>query len=128
MTRIRLRQLTVGEAVYFWTFRHRHDEVGDRTGCRSEVSVWRSGSMSRLRIVFPAADDRVVSDGFYESGAVIRLSDRAYLNLHQPGTARLLLDQVLLRELFSVAGEREVDGWMLFDAILPEDDDQSHLS
>ena len=49
---------------------------------------------------------------------MIRLPDRAYLNLYEPGTVRRLLDAAA-SDLALCAGQRvEVDGWPYFDAVV----------
>jgi hypothetical protein len=105
--------------VYGWCFRHRHDRRQGYSGCSSTVTLWLPGSRARLRIVFRPGPDRVVADGYYDEGAAVRLPDREYLNLHEPGTVRALLDEALARGPFPAAGTVEVDGWPLFDAVAP---------
>ncbi|MEU6514104.1 hypothetical protein [Streptomyces sp. NPDC046978] len=112
--------MAVGGIVYGWCFGHRHDRVRGYPGCSSMVTLWRSGSRTCLRLVFQPASDRAIADGYFDEGAVVRLSDREYLNLHEPGSVRALLDEVLIRGLFPAAGSAEVDGWPLFDAVRPQ--------
>ncbi|WP_069814389.1 hypothetical protein [Streptomyces sp. TP-A0874] len=117
MGRRRVRRIVVGGTVYGWCFGHRHDRVRGYSGCSSTVTLWRSGSRTGLRLVFQPGPGRVIAGGYLDEGAVVRLSDGAYLNLHRPGSVRALLDEALARELFPVAGAVEVDGWPLFDAV-----------
>ncbi|WP_329121296.1 hypothetical protein [Streptomyces sp. NBC_01465] len=112
--------MVVGDMVYGWCFGHRHDRARGYAGCRSTVTLWRPGSKGRLRLVFRPGPDRIVSDSYFEEGAVMRLPDRAYLNLHEPGTVRALLDAALARDPFPAEGSVERDGWPLFDAVVPE--------
>ncbi|MBC9712410.1 hypothetical protein H9Y04_07475 [Streptomyces sp. TRM66268-LWL] len=113
----RVRRLAVDDTTYEWCFAHRHDRGRGYSGCRSIVTVWRPGSRARLRFVFRPGPGRIISDGYFEEGAAVRVPDRAYLNLHEPGTVRALLDEHLAGGPFPGAGSVEVDGWALFDAV-----------
>ncbi|MFE4411052.1 hypothetical protein [Streptomyces sp. NPDC056821] len=113
--------MVVGSTMYGWCFGHRHDRVRGYPGCSSTVTLWRPGSRARLRLVFRPGPDRNIADHYFDEGAVVRLPDREYLNLHAPGSVRALLDEALARELFPAAGSVEVDGWPLFDAVTPQD-------
>ncbi|MFC7218841.1 hypothetical protein ACFQLX_11765 [Streptomyces polyrhachis] len=111
--------MVVDGTVYGWCFAHRHDRVRGYPGCSSTVTLWRPGGRARLRLVFQPGPDRVIADGYFDEGAAGRLSDRAYLNLHEPGSVRALLDEALVRGLFPEKETVEVDGWPLFDAVMP---------
>ncbi|MEU4849349.1 hypothetical protein [Streptomyces gilvosporeus] len=113
--------MVVGGTVYGWAFGHRHDRVRGYSGCSNTVALWRPGSRACLRLVFQPTSDRAISDGYFDEGAVVRLPDREYLNLHEPGSVRALLDEALARGLFPATGPVEVDGWPLFDAVRPQD-------
>ncbi|MGW7381079.1 hypothetical protein [Streptomyces sp. NPDC054794] len=119
MSRRRVRRMVVGGTVYGWCFGHRHDRVRGYPGCSSTVTLWRAGTRARLRLVFKPASDRAIADGYFDEGAAVRLPDREYLNLHERGSVRALLDEALVRELFPATGSVEVDGWPLFDAVRP---------
>jgi hypothetical protein len=68
--------------------------------------------------VFRPGPGRIVSDTYFDEGAALRMPDRAYLNLHEPGTVRALLDEALARGLFPDApGTTETDAWPFFDAV-----------
>jgi len=82
--------------VYGWCFAHRHDRARGYPG-----------------------RERVIADGYFDEGAAVRLPDRAYVNLHEPGSVRALLDEALARGLVPATGTVEVDGWPLFDAVTP---------
>ncbi|MFC8517672.1 hypothetical protein [Streptomyces sp. NPDC057257] len=119
-SRRRVRRMVVGEAVYGWCFGHRHDRVRGYPGCSSTLTLWTPDNRARLRLVFRPTPDRAIADGYFDEGAAVRLWDREYLNLHEPGSARALLDEALARGLFPSTGLAEVDGWPLFDAVRPE--------
>ncbi|MFI6283172.1 hypothetical protein ACIBCM_00200 [Streptomyces sp. NPDC051018] len=121
---IRPRRLVVdSDTVCVWTVRHRHGTSGpdgSRT-CHTVLSLWREGTKSRLGIVFSQAEGRVIADGYVDHGA---LGDSAHhwLNLHEPGVVRRFADEAAARGLLPAAGSapgnREVDGWPLFDAVV----------
>lgn len=101
----------VGETVWLWTVRHRHPE------CREVLSLHREGAGATLRIVFRAGPGRLVADGLWYSGSVGDGRGRLF-NLHEPGVVRLFLDEAAARGVLpEVRGEREIDGWPLFDAL-----------
>ncbi|MFF5404155.1 hypothetical protein ACFY8K_15425 [Streptomyces misionensis] len=118
-SRRRVRRLAVRGTVYGWCFGHRHDRVRGYTACSSTLTLWRTGNRACLRLLFRPASDRAIADGYFDEGAVVRLPDREYLNLHEPGSVRALLDEALARGLFPTTGTAEVDGWPLFDAVRP---------
>ncbi|GGN65533.1 hypothetical protein GCM10010112_26970 [Actinoplanes lobatus] len=115
-----VRFLTVGEDRFLWNIGHQHEEVDDPSKyahCREIVVIRRHRSRGRLEIVFRAGPGRLVPDGMVESGAVMGGAGR-WLNLHEPGTVRALLDEAL------DGGWRpdrpdpvELDGWALFDTV-----------
>ena len=113
--------MVVGGTVYGWCFGHRHDRVGGYPGCSSTVTPWRDEGRACLRLVFRPASGRAIADGYFDEGAVLRLPDRARLNLHEPGDVRALLDDALVRGLFPATGPAETDGRPLFDAVRPLD-------
>ncbi|MFI6943112.1 hypothetical protein ACIBI4_27935 [Streptomyces sp. NPDC050418] len=117
--RRRIRRLVTDDAVYEWCFAHRHDRVRGYDGCRSTVTLWRPGSRARLRFVFRPGPDRLIAECSFDQGAAVRMPDRAYLNLYEPGSVRALLDEHLTHEPFPDSGTTEVDAWPLFDAVTP---------
>jgi hypothetical protein len=67
--------------------------------------------------------DRVVSNTYFEAGTVVRLPDRSYLNLFEPGTVRRLLDAAASDlDLGALEQETEVDGWRYFDTVVDSAD------
>jgi hypothetical protein len=118
-SRRRVRLMVVGGTVYGWCFGHRHDRVRGYPGCSSTVTLWRPGSRGRVRLVFRPGPGRAIADGYFDEGAAVRLSDQEYLNLHEPGSVRALLDVVLAGGLFPAETSVEIDGWPVFDAARP---------
>lgn len=111
----RARRLVAGEATYLWSVRHAHRVPAAGGACAEAVVLRREGSHGSLRITFAAGPGRAVPDGLLPSGVVGTGSEA--LNLHQPGTARALLDEALARGWDPAAATGEtVDGWTLFAA------------
>ncbi|WP_351227470.1 hypothetical protein [Streptomyces sp. NPDC002133] len=106
----RVRRLTVGDDVWLWSLRHGH-----RDGtCHKALSLTREGTGVRLRIEFRDGPGRIVSGGYWDAGSVgVRGGD--WLNLHEPGAVRQLLDEALAAGFTAPA---EIDGWQLFDALV----------
>ncbi|MFF3454129.1 hypothetical protein ACFYXH_07310 [Streptomyces sp. NPDC002730] len=122
MTRklIRTRRLVVDEnTVYMWSVRHKHARADGRSpDCRTTLSLRREGTTARLELAFRASPGRIIAEGYWESGSVGD-SERNWLNLYEPGSARRLLDEATARGLLpTAAGTTEVDGWPLFDAVV----------
>lgn len=99
----------MGDVVWRWTVRQR---VEDR--CLT-LSLFPEGTRKRLVFVFRPGPERVVSNTYFDAGALMRLPDRSYLNVFEPGTVRRLLDAALPSLDFS---ESEVDGWPYFDRVV----------
>ncbi|WP_037605526.1 hypothetical protein [Streptacidiphilus rugosus] len=116
----RVRSLVVDGTEYRWCFGHRWDPVRGYPGSRSTVTLWRPEGVARLRLVFRPTTDRHIADGFFDEGAAVRLPDRAYVNLHEPGNVRALFEEAMARGLFPQSGQAEADGWPLFDALRPQ--------
>ncbi|WP_042453181.1 hypothetical protein [Streptacidiphilus jiangxiensis] len=118
------RRLVVGEETYLWQVGHDHRRVDDvATGrhrfldCREVLTIRRAGTEARLRLVFAAGPGRLVSDGLLPSGALG--ADGAWLNLHEPGAVRALLEQATARGWrFEGHQATDVDGWPLFGAVV----------
>ncbi|MFJ9413547.1 hypothetical protein ACIRPT_05200 [Streptomyces sp. NPDC101227] len=112
------RRLVVDEETFLWSVGHRHHvERGRYQECREFLTIRRLGARGRLLIFFQEGDGRLVPDGFLHSGAV-GTGQGNWLNLHEPGTVRALLDEAL-------AGgwqpdnppTEEIDGWGLFERV-----------
>lgn len=111
--------MVVGDSAYGWAFGHRHDRVPGYPGCASVLTLWRIEGGTLLRLVFRPDAERVIADGYFEEGTVLRLPDRACLSLHEPGSVRALLDVAVAQGLFPRTGKVEADGWPLFDVVRP---------
>ncbi|MCX4667288.1 hypothetical protein OG453_11550 [Streptomyces sp. NBC_01381] len=122
----RLRRLVVDDrTTYLWSFRHRHDSATGVGGpdCRHVLSLYREGGRFRTAIVFRAGPGRVISEGSWEYGSLVDMTendDRKWLNLYEPGSVRLLVDEATARGLLpgEGAGRQEVDGWPLLEGAL----------
>lgn len=125
----RLRRLVVDEhTVYLWSFRHRHDRAAGAGGpdCRHVLSLCREGSRVRTAFVFRAGPGRTISEGSWDQGSLIGTTgddDRKWLNLYEPGSVRLLVDEATARGLLpgpgdSAGSSRELDGWPLLEEVL----------
>ena len=114
---LRVRHLVVGDATWLWSVRRRIDRSRDED-CRTTLWLQREGTRARCGIVFRPGPERVIADGYVESGTVVRLSDRAWLNLYEPGVVHRFLRAAAARGLLpDRPGTVEVDGWPLFDAV-----------
>jgi hypothetical protein len=105
------------EAVWCWTVRQRVRP--DYADCRLTLSLFpevpAQGVRRRLTLVFAPGPDRIVSNSYFEAGTVMRLPDRAWLNLYEPGTVRRLLDAAALAlDTGPSVQNLEVDGWPYF--------------
>ncbi|MFF5344342.1 hypothetical protein ACH46L_28110 [Streptomyces althioticus] len=117
----RLRTLVVDGTAWHWTVRQR--VLPAYEDCRLSLSFftegYRSGTGRRLTLVFAPGDRRIVSNDYFEAGAVIRLPGHEYLNLHAPGTARRLLDAAApALERHPAVRDVELDGWPYFDRVV----------
>ncbi|WP_031524814.1 hypothetical protein [Streptomyces sp. NRRL F-5123] len=112
------RRLLVGEAAYRWSVRHRHHvpDAGGYDDCTEVVTLRRDGARGAVRVSFAGGPGHYVPDGILHSGAVG--TDEGFLNLHEPGTARALLDEALSRGWDpDVPSPLLLDGWALFTAV-----------
>ncbi|MFF9483361.1 hypothetical protein [Streptomyces sp. NPDC014676] len=113
----RVRRLVANGTVWHWTVRQRVRP--DYPDCRVTLSLFPEapahGVRRRLSLVFAPGPDRVISNAYFEAGTVVRLSDRAWLNLYEPGTVRRLLDAAApVLESSPSVRDLEVDGWTCF--------------
>ncbi|RBM19718.1 hypothetical protein [Streptomyces sp. PT12] len=113
-----LRSLVVDGTTWRWAARQ-HVDRSDDANCRLALSLYREGTRRRLALVFRPGPDRVISNSAFEAGALIRLPDRAYPNLHRPGTVRALLDAAPPGLVLpATPGTTETDGWPHFDTVV----------
>ncbi|WP_405819820.1 hypothetical protein OG241_30815 [Streptomyces sp. NBC_01390] len=115
------RRLVVDGETFLWSLSHTHQALGNGRyeDCCETFSIRRFRARGCLRIVFRAGPDRLVPDGYLMPSGAVGTAVGGTLNLHEPGTARALLDAALAQ------GWRpddplteEVDGWTLFDAVI----------
>ncbi|WP_215456018.1 hypothetical protein [Streptomyces sp. ATCC 21386] len=113
----RLRRLVVDGTTWHWTVRQRSRVAYDH--CHLKLSLYPDGPRGRrLVLLFSPAQNRAVSNCYFDSGALVRLSDHTYLNLHEPGTVRRLLDAAApTLALHPDTHTVEVNGWRYFDAV-----------
>ncbi|MET9955676.1 hypothetical protein ABZ135_29585 [Streptomyces sp. NPDC006339] len=108
----RLRRLVVDGTTWHWAVRQR---IRPRyEDCRLTLTFFHDGSGRRLVLVFAPDDERIISNCSFESGTVVRLSDRDWLNLYEPGTARRLLEAAG----WSGGRSARVDGWPYAEALM----------
>jgi hypothetical protein len=122
------RRLVVGDETFLWAVGHEHrEEQGRFLDCREVLTVRRPRALGRLRIVFEARPGHLVPDGgpYTHSGSV-GTDSAGWLNLHEPGTVRALLDEITARGGRVGADATEtVDGWTLVDAVSARRSDRS---
>ncbi|NUR98768.1 MAG: hypothetical protein HOV67_26370 [Kribbellaceae bacterium] len=113
----RLRRLVVGDVTWHWTVRQRVKPRPE--DCGLTLSLFPEGGRHRLVFVFRQGPDRIVSNTYFDAGALVRLPDRSYLNLFEPGTVRRLLDAAAaIVSPFLLEHDTEVNGWPYFDAVV----------
>ncbi|MFF1395679.1 hypothetical protein ACFVZD_17935 [Streptomyces sp. NPDC058287] len=112
------RRLVVDGETFLWSLRHAHQvEEGQFFECREILTISLFGAGGRLRIVFREGAGRVVPDGFAPSGSV-GVVGGGWLNLHEPGTVRALLDEAVSSGWQpSDPSSEQMDGWALFDVV-----------
>ncbi|MER5279946.1 hypothetical protein ABT025_29990 [Streptomyces sp. NPDC002809] len=112
------RRLVVDGTTFLWKVGHRHERVnGLAQGCREVLALHPLDGRGRLEITFSGGPGRAVPDGLLPSGAVG--TGGAYLNLHEPGTVRALLEEAVTTHGWCTddAAPRCIDGWTLFDVV-----------
>jgi hypothetical protein len=114
----RVRRLVVGEVIWYWTVQQRVKPSYE--DCRLTLSLYPEGTRRRrLALVFRPGQDRIISNSYFESGALMRLQDQAYLNLYEPGTVRRLVDAAVPAvDLTGPEQTTELDGWPYFDEVV----------
>ncbi|GGV56077.1 hypothetical protein GCM10010294_01340 [Streptomyces griseoloalbus] len=127
----RFRRLVVDGTVWHWTVRQRSRP--DYRDCRVTLSFSPEapahGVRRRLSLVFAPGPGRVISNSYFEAGTVVRLPDRAWLNLYEPGTARRLLDAAApVLEISPSVRDLEVDGWPYFAEVVDRADSDTEAA
>jgi hypothetical protein len=118
MGKVRLRKLVVDDTMWLWSVQHQHQHGQ----CREVVSLYHQQTKATLKILFYAAPGRFVADGCRHIG-LLGNSNGNLLNLHTPGTIRSLLQQAIAHHMVPTKrGEKEINGWPLFDAIISHKD------
>ncbi|MGW2628767.1 hypothetical protein ACWC2K_05465 [Streptomyces chattanoogensis] len=113
------RRLVVDGETFMWSLGHTHRALGNGRyeGCSETLDIRLFKARGRLRIVFRNGPNRLVPDGYMPSGAV-GITDGAFLNLHEPGTVRAMLDEALSKGWQPDDPlTEEMDGWTFFDAV-----------
>ncbi|WUW25757.1 hypothetical protein OG521_35360 [Streptomyces sp. NBC_01463] len=112
------RRLVADGTTFHWKVSHRHrGEDGRTLDCREVLAVYPAEERGGLEVTFRAGPGRLVPEAYVPSGAV-GMGEGGFLNLHEPGTSRALLDEALLRGWCTDAPQvLAVDGWTLFDAV-----------
>lgn len=121
------RRLLAGDDTYLWSVRHDHRVEYSRSGrfqgcpeykdCRDLVAIRRFGARGRLVVSFPGGPGRLVFD-CYGAGGVVGSRESGWLNLHEPGTVRALLDEALSGGWQpDDPAVMEIDGWPLSGAV-----------
>lgn len=112
------RPLTVNDETFLWTVRHDHratDSQGAFEDCREVLTIRRPGALGRLTITFACGPGHLVPDA--HGPDAVGTEDGTWLDLHDPGTVRALLDEAHARGLgVDSAAVDEVDGWGLFSS------------
>jgi len=112
------RRLVAGDETFLWTVRHEHRvEHGRPEGCRTVLDLRRAGARGRLLTVFRQGAGRPAPGGWLPSGTV-GSAEEGWLNLHEPGTVRALLDEALRRGWDpDDPVPLRTDGWRVFGAV-----------
>jgi hypothetical protein len=113
------RHLVVGDETFLWSVRHEHrSDAGRYADCREVLTFRRPGALGRLQVVFAGGSpEHLVPDGRTPSGAV-GTGHGSWLDLHEPGTVRALLEQARARGCH-IGGDttEQIDGWTLFETV-----------
>ncbi|MGW7329348.1 hypothetical protein ACWGIU_12325 [Streptomyces sp. NPDC054840] len=111
------RRLVADGRTYLWTVRHAHRVLEDG-GCRKTLTLHSqpSGTGGLLRLVFDEGPGRYVA-GFTTGSGEVGETGVGALNLHEPGTVRVLLDAALARGWQpEEKRETKADGWTFLEA------------
>jgi len=114
----RARRLVVDGRTFLWSVNHSHRALGNGRyeDCCESLVIRLFKARGQLRVAFRQSPGKLVADGYLPSGAVG--TDGRFLNLHEPGTARALLDGALAQGWHpDHPSGHEIDGWALFDVV-----------
>ncbi|MEV0523529.1 hypothetical protein AB0I66_08895 [Streptomyces sp. NPDC050439] len=114
------RRLVVGEEVFLWTVGHTHRTLpgGGFEDCCEVLTLRQHQAPGRLRVLFREGPGKLVPDGYLHSGAVGTAESGRYVNLHEPGAVRALLDAAMAQGWRpDDPARRELDGWVFFEAV-----------
>lgn len=115
------RRLVVDGEAFLWSLSHNHRALGNGRyeGCCETLVIRRFKSRGCLRIAFEEGSGRLVPDGYLMHSGAVGTAEGGFLNLHEPGTARALLDEALTKGWCpDDPVTAELDGWALFDAVV----------
>ncbi|OPF83941.1 hypothetical protein VT50_0203715 [Streptomyces antioxidans] len=114
------RRLVVGGDTFLWSLRHTHRTLDDgrHTECCETLVLRLFRARGELRIAFRGGPGRTVPGGFPTASGMVGTAEGGWLNLHEPGTARALLDEARARGWRpDDPTRRELDGWALFAGV-----------
>ncbi|GAA1994356.1 hypothetical protein [Kitasatospora viridis] len=112
------RRLVVDGQTFLWSLGHSHRALGGGyyEDCCETVVIRLFKARGRLHIVFRQGPDRLVPDGYMMPSGAVGTAE-GNVNLHEPGTARALLDAALAQGWQPDDPlVKEIDGWTLFGA------------
>ncbi|MFR9788250.1 hypothetical protein ACL07V_06180 [Streptomyces sp. MB22_4] len=115
----RPRRLVADARTYLWTLRHSHGVADGGRSCRQSLTLYPqpAGVGGPLRVVFTEGPGRYVPGGAPQGSGDVGHVRGAFLNLHEPGAVRALLDVALTRGWRpEVRRTVEIDGWSLLEA------------
>ncbi|MFJ1864012.1 hypothetical protein ACIOD1_05225 [Streptomyces sp. NPDC088097] len=111
-----VRRLVVEGRTFHWSVRHVHhvrNPDGSLT-CHDTLNLRLPPHGGRLRVVFPWGRGRILPGVGWVPGAAgaVPPGERVAVNLHEPGTARAVVDR-LLEDGWDPEDRhgRDVDGW-----------------
>ncbi|MFG2287699.1 hypothetical protein ACGFOU_16770 [Streptomyces sp. NPDC048595] len=113
------RRLVVDGRTFLWSLGHSHRVPGNGRyeDCCEILVIRLFKARGRLHVLFREGPGKLVPDGLLPSGAV-GTAGGGFLNLHEPGTVRALLDEALAKGWRpDDPPTEELDGWALFDAV-----------
>jgi hypothetical protein len=91
------RPLVVGSDTFMWSLGHAHQVLEGPLyrDCAKRLAIRRTGARGRLVTAFREGPGRQVPDGYFGPSGAVSAGGQIWLNLHEPGTVRALLDEAL---------------------------------